>query len=175
MKMTIVYGYTTSAFGEVLMAYTPIGWCFLGFVSKENKSETENYLRKTWAGNDFLRDDEKIKERSIDIFRPYKKENYPHIHVEGTIFQQKVWHTLMEIPFGTTVSYAQIARKIGQPKAVRALGTAIGKNDISYIIPCHRVIHSDGKISGYRWGTDVKEKILQWEKNLKDIEDERHV
>lgn len=169
MKMTIIYGYTLSPFGKTFMAYTPIGLCMLNFVKEGTESVHEALLRKQWQGNDFISDDEEIKKRAKDIFCPLKKGKYPPMHIGGTIFQQKVWFALLEIPFGTTVSYSDIARKIEKPKAVRAVATAVGKNDISFVIPCHRVVHSDGKDEGYRWGTDIKRKILEWEKNIKSV------
>jgi len=83
--------------------------------------------------------------------------------LRGTNFQIKVWEALLRIPTGKLVSYDQIAAAIGQPKASRAVGTAIGSNRIGYVIPCHRVIQKVGGIGGYRWGTDRKRAILGWE------------
>ena len=85
------------------------------------------------------------------------------IHVEGTPFQLAVWNALKELPYGTTVSYSEIAERIGQPNAVRAVGAAIGANPILAIIPCHRVIGKNGKMTGYRGGLPMKEFLLQLE------------
>ena len=85
------------------------------------------------------------------------------LDVRGTDFQKRVWSALCEIPVGTTLSYAQVAEKIGCPTAVRAIAGACAANHIAVVIPCHRVIRSDGKLSGYRWGTDRKRTLLERE------------
>jgi methylated-DNA-[protein]-cysteine S-methyltransferase len=83
---------------------------------------------------------------------------------QGTVFQRKVWDGLRKIPYGTTISYAQLARSIAHPKAFRAVGSANGKNPIAIIIPCHRVIRSDGQPGGYAYGTDLKKRLLDFER-----------
>jgi O-6-methylguanine DNA methyltransferase len=83
---------------------------------------------------------------------------------KGTDFQKSIWNTLLQIPYGQTVSYAKVAASIGNPKAVRAVGSAIGANPVSIIIPCHRVIGSDGSLTGFAWGLEVKRKLLDLEK-----------
>jgi len=83
--------------------------------------------------------------------------------VRATAFQQRVWQALMEIPRGQTRTYSQIAEAVGSPKAVRAVGTACGSNLLAVVIPCHRVVGSDGKLTGYRWGTDRKRQLLELE------------
>ena len=82
----------------------------------------------------------------------------------GTPFQQRVWQELVRIPFGTTITYAQLAQRIGQPTAARAVGHANGRNPISIIVPCHRVIGADGKLTGYAGGIDNKQWLLAWER-----------
>lgn len=88
--------------------------------------------------------------------------------LKGTEFQKKVWYELTEIPYGETVSYKYIAEKLGNEKAVRAVGTTNGKNPISIIIPCHRVVGANGKLTGYAWGLWRKQWLLQHEKNYKN-------
>lgn len=90
------------------------------------------------------------------------------IEFKGTEFQKKVWRELCKIPYGKTVSYQEIAQKIGKKKAVRAVGTAIGKNPIAIIVPCHRVISANGKIGGYAYGIDKKQKLLDLERNFNE-------
>jgi AraC family transcriptional regulator of adaptative response/methylated-DNA-[protein]-cysteine methyltransferase len=85
------------------------------------------------------------------------------LHLKGTPFQIKVWNALLQIPVGSLKSYLEIANEIGDPKASRAVGTAIGNNPIAYIIPCHRVITSSGNLGGYHWGIDRKSAIIGWE------------
>lgn len=86
-----------------------------------------------------------------------------NMSLSGTAFQRKVWQALLEIPPGTTETYQQVAERIGDPKAVRPLANAVAANPIAVIIPCHRVVRSDGKVGGYRWGEDVKRKLLDRE------------
>ncbi len=94
-----------------------------------------------------------------------RKEFNINIKYEGTNFQQKVWHSLLNIPYGNTISYKQLADIIFSPKAYRAAGSACSKNPLPIIIPCHRVIHSNGSISGYALGSEVKAYLLNLEKN----------
>ena len=84
-------------------------------------------------------------------------------HVRATAFQQRVWQALLAIPRGETRTYAQIAETIGSPSAVRAVGTACGSNPLALVVPCHRVLGSDGRLTGYRWGTDRKKQLLELE------------
>jgi O-6-methylguanine DNA methyltransferase len=93
----------------------------------------------------------------IQIFR--EKKNI-QLDLRGTVFQRKVWETLLQIPSGQTATYKEIAALAGNPEAVRATGTAIGANPVAWYIPCHRVIRSDGKPGGYRWGLPLKKKML---------------
>ena len=85
------------------------------------------------------------------------------LHVKGTNLQIRVWEALLKIPAGEVVSYSQIARNVDHPKAVRAVASAVGRNAISYLIPCHRVIRNTGALGGYRWGLTRKKAILAWE------------
>jgi AraC family transcriptional regulator of adaptative response/methylated-DNA-[protein]-cysteine methyltransferase len=85
------------------------------------------------------------------------------LDIRGTVFQQRIWHALREIPAGSTVSYTELARRIGTPKAVRAVAQACAANAIAVAIPCHRVVRNDGGLSGYRWGVDRKRTLLQRE------------
>ena len=86
-----------------------------------------------------------------------------NLHLQGTEFQVKVWNALLDIPFGTSTNYISIATEIENPKASRAVGTAIGKNPIAFIIPCHRVVQTNGQLGGYRWGIDRKAELIKWE------------
>lgn len=92
------------------------------------------------------------------------------IHAGGTPFQQRVWEQLAQIPFGMTISYAELARRLGQPNASRAVGNANGRNPISIIVPCHRVIGADGRLTGYAGGIDNKRWLLDWERGARPLE-----
>lgn len=89
-----------------------------------------------------------------------------YLRPSGTEFQYLVWNALMEIPVGKTVSYQELALNLGAPRSARAVGTAIGKNQIALLIPCHRVVRSDGGAGGFRWGLDRKEALLKWERGM---------
>ena len=89
------------------------------------------------------------------------------LDVRGTAFQQRVWEALRAIPAGSTASYAEIAKRIGAPRSARAVAAACGANPVAIAIPCHRVVHSDGTISGYRWGVERKRKLLEREAEAK--------
>jgi len=98
-----------------------------------------------------------------DYFEGKRREFTMVLRMEGTPFQKKVWQALEEIPYGTTVAYSDIAKKIGKPNAVRAVGTANGQNPIPIVVPCHRVIGRDGKLRGYGGGIDLKQQLLEFE------------
>lgn len=112
--------------------------------------------------------EETIKELE-EYFRGKRRTFHIPLNPRGTEFQKSVWNELVKIPYGETSSYGEIAKRIGNPKAARAIGMANNRNPISIIIPCHRVIGSDGKLVGYGGGLDIKERLLELEKgNLKD-------
>ena len=115
-----------------------------------------------WIFNrDFFRDVEK----QIQEYMEGKRDKFEvKIHPEGTDFQQKVWQALQDIPYGALRSYGEIAKAVGNPKAARAVGAANGKNPIPLIIPCHRVVGSDGTMTGFGSGIDIKEKLIQLER-----------
>ncbi len=123
------------------------------------------------AGIDDKDEKNEITDKVIDELKEYFKGTrknftiYDFILLEGTDFQKRVWQELLNIPYGQTKTYKEIARGINNEKAIRAVATAIGKNPLMIIIPCHRVIGSDGKLRGYAYGVDVKEKLLALEDN----------
>ncbi len=120
-------------------------------------------MQTKWSNAQFLYDDKITKNYFDRIFTSKNSKQSLHLMVRGTNFQIKVWQALLAIPSGKTVSYGSIAKKIGRPKAVRAVGSACGKNTIGYLIPCHRVLTASGDLGGYRWGIDRKAAILAHE------------
>lgn len=102
---------------------------------------------------------------SKKLFVPAKYDTIPQINIalHGTEFQLKVWNELLKIPFGQTLSYDDIALKLGDKNASRAVGTAVGQNSIAYLVPCHRVVAKNGKLSNFRWGVERKRQLLTWE------------
>ena len=158
---TIRWTMVDSPLGQLLVAATSKGICRLTF------DDSEASLRRLFPKADIVRDDGAMAELVAGalqaIERPAQAPQLP-IDVAGTAFQEKVWRELRKIPLGETRSYAQIAAAIGQPNAVRAVGTANGDNHVAVLIPCHRVIRSDGSLGGYAGGLDRKRMLLKAEK-----------
>jgi AraC family transcriptional regulator of adaptative response/methylated-DNA-[protein]-cysteine methyltransferase len=154
---TIRFVVTDSPLGPLLVAATPKGICRLTF------DEDENALKRRFPNADIRPDDGSISEwveaALTAISTPSAARDLP-IDVRGTAFQEAVWRELRRIPLGQTRSYADIARAVGQPGAVRAVGTANGSNPVAVLVPCHRVIRSDGSLGGYAGGLDRKRKLL---------------
>jgi AraC family transcriptional regulator of adaptative response/methylated-DNA-[protein]-cysteine methyltransferase len=155
-----------SPIGEMLIAATSKGICRLTF------DDSEESLRRLFPNATIVKDDGGLKElvegALTAIERPAETPHLP-IDVRGTAFQEAVWRELRKIPLGETRSYAEIAAAIGAPKAVRAVGTANGDNHICVLIPCHRVIRSDGTLGGYGGGLDRKRKLLNAEGAAREL------
>ena len=118
--------------------------------------------------NHILKETEIINNAFIQIneYLSGSRKNFSlNIKYEGTLFQQKVWQSLLNIPYGNTISYKELAEKVLSPKGYRAAGSACGQNPLLIIVPCHRVIHSNGNISGYALGAEIKRFLLNLEKN----------
>lgn len=124
-------------------------------------NETLNEFADYFKGVDFEIDNIKATKLIENIF---EKGSNPEIILKGTDFQMRVWNELTKIPKGKTVTYSELAAKIGKPKAARAVGNAVGANPVAFLIPCHRVVRADGIIGGFRWGTNIKKKLLSDEK-----------
>lgn len=107
-----------------------------------------------------------VREQLKEYFQGQRREFDVPMKMIGTPFQQRVWEELGRIPFGSTITYAELARRVGQPTASRAVGNANGRNPISIIVPCHRVIGANGKLTGYAGGVEKKEWLLDWEMRL---------
>lgn len=157
----MVYGIASSPFGTVVIGLFDGKVAKLSFIDKVSKAAGE--IHKTWPKANLIRDDEKIVPLAKKIFVKSKaKKNIPFV-IHGTPFQLRVWKAMMAIPFGQTKSYKDIAKAVGAPNAFRAVGTACGKNPIGMLIPCHRVLASDGSLGGFGWGLKRKQQMLDWE------------
>jgi AraC family transcriptional regulator of adaptative response/methylated-DNA-[protein]-cysteine methyltransferase len=163
--ITIKYGIHPSPFGECLLATTERGICGLFFVKNRDRKDPLTELHYFWKKADIVEDPHASGEVVERIFNPsLAKTDAPlHLVLNGTNFQMKVWEALIKIPFGTVVSYEDVAIQVGDPGAVRAVGNAVGKNPISFIIPCHRVIRKTADFGNYGGGTARKKAILGWE------------
>ncbi len=107
-----------------------------------------------------------VREQLTEYFAGERQQFDVPLRLAGTPFQQRVWRELVEIPFGSTITYAELARRVGKPTASRAVGHANGGNPISIVVPCHRVIGADGKLTGYAGGVDRKRRLLDWERRV---------
>ena len=157
--VTITYGYGDTPFGEALLAFTSKGICYLGFIDK-NKEDNFNRFYELWGNANLIHDNKKAQEYMENIFIKNKKYN---LLVKGTNFQINVWKALLNLPNGIVTTYQDMANLVDKPKAVRAVASAIGKNHIGYLIPCHRVIAKSGAMSGYRWGVMRKKILIAYE------------
>lgn len=168
--LEIRYTILETRLGQTLIAATERGICAIALAEKEGQLETELQnefpaadLKRVDAGRDeFLAP----KVSAVVDFLAGKKSQVS-LELMGTAFQQRVWQTLMKIPPGETLSYAQLAEKLNMPKAARAVANACAKNKCAVVVPCHRIIRNDGSLGGYRWGLPLKEKILAGEMAVK--------
>jgi len=169
--LKIYYGFHITPFGDCFIAVTERGICAMAFVDEITKGHQLILLRKKWHFAS-IELNQKITESYIHhIFSPRLStlKKVP-LMVQGTNFQLKVWEALLAIPQGAVTTYQQIANSIGNLKAVRAVGTAVGDNPIAYLIPCHRVIRKEGILGEYRWGSLRKKALIGWEAAKSDKE-----
>ena len=173
--LIIRYGIHETMFGNCLIATTSTGICnfhFLNRILDGTDDETAvSILCRDWGNAEISNDRSATQEINDHLFSnplsSLESEQIPlTLHIKGSKFQIQVWEALLKVPFGETTTYQGLARSLGRPTAARAIGNAIGRNRISYLIPCHRVIRASGELGGYRWGLERKAKILNWEANL---------
>ncbi len=160
--LRIAYGFHPSPFGECLLAATNRGICAMYFVTSSREAVL-NEVRRRWPEAEFAEDTKTTGQYLGRIFPGRNRQGKLPLHLRGTNFQIKVWQALLEIPPGAVVPYEELAAHVGNPKASRAVGSAVGQNPIAFIIPCHRVIRKVGSIGGYHGGTDRKRAMLAWE------------
>ncbi|WP_256871640.1 bifunctional transcriptional activator/DNA repair enzyme AdaA [Nostoc sp. TCL26-01] len=162
--LQIRYGIHETPFGKSLIATTMRGVCNLYFLDGDEHL-SEQTLQLEWKNAQIIRDQQATQLLSEQIFYSVSlsTEKPLTLLVKGTNFQMQVWRSLLKIPVGGIITYQTVAEMIGRPTAVRAVGNAVGKNPISYLIPCHRVIRESGELGGYRWGLERKIAILGWE------------
>ncbi|MEM6807324.1 MAG: methylated-DNA--[protein]-cysteine S-methyltransferase [Bacteroidota bacterium] len=160
--LIIYYGIHPTPFGECLIAKTDRGICALAFLSPETKVYELKVLKERWALASLVESQEETQTAIEQIFDRNEKGELKLL-LKGTNFQLKVWEALLNIPTGELSTYGNIAESISKPKAVRAVGTAVGKNPVAYLIPCHRVIRKEGKLGEYRWGSNRKKALIGWE------------
>jgi AraC family transcriptional regulator, regulatory protein of adaptative response / methylated-DNA-[protein]-cysteine methyltransferase len=162
--VSINYTIADSPLGKLLVASTDKGICAVSF--GENEGELKRELEQEFFAAEIAMDDAALKNAVDSILRGLNGERsilaLP-LDIRGTAFQMRVWSQLRKIPYGETRSYKEVAETIGDPKAVRAVARACATNPVALVTPCHRVVASDGKLAGYRWGIERKAKLLQGE------------
>ncbi|RZB58808.1 DNA binding 1 domain containing protein [Asbolus verrucosus] len=151
------YGTAPTRFGNCLTAFKNDTLCYLSFYDKEPPLED---LKKTWA-NATLTENEALIARNVA--KLFESDDNVEIYLKGTDFEMEVWEALLKLKKGTTASYEDVAKAVGRPRAVRAVGRAVGKNNVAYFVPCHRVISKDGSVHKYRSGAHRKLKMLKEE------------
>lgn len=167
--LTICYGRAESPFGQVFVASTDRGICALVFVDDEPEGAALGNIARDWPNADLVEDEQAASRIISQVFNRKAEKPVPmSVFVRGTNFQIAVWRALLAIPGGRLTSYGDVARAIGRPRAVRAVGSAVGANPCAFLIPCHRVIRGNGEIGGYRWGLTRKRAINAWEAAVTD-------
>jgi AraC family transcriptional regulator of adaptative response/methylated-DNA-[protein]-cysteine methyltransferase len=156
------YGIHPTPFGPCLLALTDRGICELWFVDAPEASEEVGALVRRWPGARVREDSKATGGMAAQIFEvPRGGQGLPiPVLLGGTNFQLKVWRALLRIPAGAVVSYSALAVRLGTPSGARAVGNAVGRNPLAYLIPCHRVLRESGDLGGYRWGTARKQAML---------------
>jgi AraC family transcriptional regulator, regulatory protein of adaptative response / methylated-DNA-[protein]-cysteine methyltransferase len=162
--LIIHYDYGSSPFGNILIASTQKGICHLSF--EDSCEPALEMLKSRFPNAVFQNQSNQVQQNALNIFS--NEWTKVKLHLKGTGFQIKVWESLLKIPFGKLSTYSRIALHAGSPNACRAAGTAIGSNPVAFLIPCHRVIQSSGKIEGYRWGSVRKSAIIGWEQAVQN-------
>jgi AraC family transcriptional regulator, regulatory protein of adaptative response / methylated-DNA-[protein]-cysteine methyltransferase len=162
---TIRYGFHASPFGKALVLATDYGLAGLAFAEKEGEASTLADVMRRWPKADYLEDDLATAPFARRIFdrREWRPETPLKVILIGSDFEVRVWETLLKVPLGHATTYSDVALRIERPGAARAVGAAVGRNPISFVVPCHRVLGRGGSLTGYHWGLTRKRAILGWE------------
>jgi AraC family transcriptional regulator of adaptative response/methylated-DNA-[protein]-cysteine methyltransferase len=163
--LTIRYGFHPSPFGTALVMASERGLAGLAFADAGEEKSALADMRQRWPNASYVEDSPSTAALARRIFDPkrWRAEEPLRVVLIGTDWEVRVWQTLLKIPMGRLTSYSTIAGKLCTPKAARAVGAAVGKNPISFVVPCHRVVGSSGALTGYHWGITRKHAMLGWE------------
>ncbi|MBN9009792.1 MAG: bifunctional helix-turn-helix domain-containing protein/methylated-DNA--[protein]-cysteine S-methyltransferase, partial [Rhizobiales bacterium] len=166
--ITIRFGFHASPFGNALVMVTDRGLAGLAFADGGGERAALEDMRARWPRADYVEDRDASGPYARRIFDPatWSAERPLRIVMIGSDFEIRVWETLLKLPFGKATTYSDIAGHIGRPTAARAVGTAVGRNPVSFVIPCHRVLGKSGGLCGYHWGLTRKRAIFGWEAGL---------
>jgi AraC family transcriptional regulator of adaptative response/methylated-DNA-[protein]-cysteine methyltransferase len=161
--LTISYGFHDSPFGIALAMATERGLCGLAFADADEEEPAFADMARRWPKADFVAAPDRTAPFVSRIFAQASSEQPMRVVLIGTDFEVRVWDALLSIPMGTATTYSSLAKTLGRPTAARAVGAAVGRNPISFVVPCHRVIGKSGSLTGYHWGVTRKRAILGWE------------
>jgi AraC family transcriptional regulator of adaptative response/methylated-DNA-[protein]-cysteine methyltransferase len=162
-SLRINYSFAETPFGDILIASTQKGICYMAFVT-ESQTNALQTLQNQFPSAHYTQLVDGIQQNGLFIFnQDWSKLSQIKLHLKGTPFQLRVWETLLRVPVGGLTSYASLAQQAGYAGASRAVGTAVGSNPVAFLIPCHRVIKSTGETGQYHWGTTRKSAIIGWE------------
>ena len=163
--LTLAYGFHSSPFGDALVVATERGLAGLAFADADEKVRALDDMQRRWPRAQFHKDAARAAGLARRIFDPklWKQDRPLRVVMIGTDFEVRVWETLLKIPMGRVITYSDVAAKIHAPKGARAVGAAVGKNPIAFVVPCHRVIGKGGDLTGYYWGLTRKRAMLGWE------------
>ncbi len=164
--LSICWGWFESQFGPALVMGTDRGICGLAFAAEAGPDAALSDLKSRWPKARFVEDARRLAPWASAALG---MTGETQLHMIGAPFQLKVWEALLTIPSGHVTTYSEIAQSIGNPKAVRAVGTAVGRNPVSWLIPCHRALRKSGALGGYHWGLPVKRAMLAWESARADV------
>ncbi len=158
--LTIKTGWFDSPFGRVLAMGTDVGLCGMAFAEETGEEASYQDMASRWPNATFIENTQALAPWVEAAFGGGGEQS---LHLIGAPFQIKVWEALLQVPSGHVTTYSDIAKAVGSPKAVRAVGTAVGKNPVSWLIPCHRALRKSGELGGYHWGTPIKRAMLAYE------------
>jgi AraC family transcriptional regulator, regulatory protein of adaptative response / methylated-DNA-[protein]-cysteine methyltransferase len=163
--ITLQYGFHASPFGTAIVIASGRGLAGLAFADSGGEQAAFADMRRRWPRATFAEDHAGTTALAQRIFdtKLWRADQPLRVVLIGTDFEVRVWETLLKIPMGRAVSYSDIASKISRPKASRAVGAAVGKNPISFVVPCHRALGKSGALTGYHWGITRKQAMLGWE------------
>ncbi len=166
--LVIRYGFHPSPFGTALVMATEYGLAGLAFADQGQEQATLADMMRRWPKAAYVEDHAATAPLASRIFDPrqWRPETPLRVVFIGTDFEVRVWETLLRVPFACATTYSDVARRIDRPSAARAVGAAVGKNPISFVVPCHRVLGRSGALTGYHWGLTRKRAIIGWEAGI---------
>ena len=169
--LVIQYGFHDCPFGRALIMVTDLGLCGLAFADPGKERAALDDMTRRWPEADYEENLASTAPFVARIFNTaqWQAEQPLRIVFIGTEFETQVWQTLLRIPLGRATTYSDIAAHLGKPQASRAVGSAVGKNPISFVVPCHRVLGKSGSLCGYHWGLTRKQAILGWEAGVSGL------